>query len=110
MTAEEAIAILNGAEVMVLNRNPQVFTAAVGRAITSLFLEKQRNNPRQLTIEDLRQMDGEPVWMVWSDGRIKSKWWIVGSCDWLAMDFDDPIMVKRYGSDWVTYRHKLREE
>lgn len=41
MTAEEAIAILNGAEAMVLNRNPDKFVEAVNRAILALDRDRQ---------------------------------------------------------------------
>ena len=69
----------------------------------------EREDPKPLTLEELRQMDGEPVWMAWPDKRIKAKWWIVGNHEWNVMEFDDPIMAKRYGSVWVAYRYKPKE-
>ena len=41
MTPDEAIAILDGAEAMVLNRNPDKFVEAVNRAILALDSERQ---------------------------------------------------------------------
>lgn len=41
MTPDEAIAILNGAEAMVLNRNPDKFVEAINRAILALDSERQ---------------------------------------------------------------------
>ena len=56
MTAEEAIAIITGAQVVVTNRDPDKFVAAIDRALIALRLEKQRDNPKPLTIEELKQM------------------------------------------------------
>ena len=76
------------------------------RAISALQerIDREKNEP--LRFEELREMDGEPVWLVWPDGRIKSRWWIVGSCDWRIMEFDDPIEQRRYGKTWLAYRYK----
>lgn len=41
MTADKAISILNGAEAMVLNRNPDEFVEAVNRAILALDRETE---------------------------------------------------------------------
>lgn len=59
------------------------------------------NNP--LTFEELRNMKGEPVWIVWPDGRIASQWWIVGSARWHMMEFDDDGQ-RDYGTNWIAYR------
>lgn len=60
-----------------------------------------KNEP--LTLEDLRNMKGEPVWIVWPDGRIASQWWIVGSSQWYMMEFDDDGQ-RDYGTKWIAYR------
>lgn len=50
MTADKAIAILTGAEVMVMNRNPDEFVEAVNRAILALHSEIQvRHKPKEET-------------------------------------------------------------
>ena len=72
--------------------------------------QQKREDPKPLTLEELRQMDGEPVWIVWPDGRIKSQWWIVGSLEWHNMDFFDPYTPCDYGKTWLAYRHKPKEE
>lgn len=62
----------------------------------------ESNEP--LTLDELRKMDWEPVWIVWLDGRIKSKWWTVGNYDWnLTMTM---MEYERYGKAWLAYRHK----
>lgn len=79
-------------------------------AMQALNEKAERENPAPLTLEELRQMDGEPVWIVWPDGRIESKWWIVGNYDWHMMEFNDDTSMKRYyGKTWNAYRHKPEE-
>ena len=67
-------------------------------------IARAKNEP--LTIEELRQMNGEPVWIAWPDGRIKNHWWIVGSIEWHMMDFDDSCSIRDYGKVWIAYRNK----
>jgi len=98
-----------------------IIKAAQEAGVTDLYLmdktfvldalrEKlERENQKPLTIEELRQMNGKPVWIVWSDNRIKSQWWIPGDYSWYVMEFDDPIMERRYGEKWIAYRHKPKE-
>ena len=74
-------------------------------AIAALREQEQSNEP--LTFEQLWDMHGEPIWIVWLDGRIKSKWWIVGSHEWHMMEFTDAQSAKEYGTVWIAYRHKL---
>ena len=52
MTAEEAITIITGAQVVVTNRDPDKFVAAIDRALISLRLEKQ---PKEVAIEKSNQ-------------------------------------------------------
>lgn len=111
---------------MVEDMTDQAIYSAIIRAakesrITDLYLmdrtfvldalreKMERENPKPLTIEELRQMDGEPVWVVWPDNRIKSNWWIPGNYAWSVMEFDDPIMERKYGETWIAYRHKPKE-
>lgn len=111
MPIEEAIKrIRNHMEVHRIGQYPHIYIGeALTMAIAALQEKAERDDPKPLTLEELRQMDGESVWIVWPDGRIKSQWWIVGSPDWYLMEFDDPIEVKRYGTIWVAYRHKTKE-
>ena len=78
MTADEAIAILTGAETMVLNRNPDKFVEAVNRAI--LALDREKRKPEPLTIKDLLHMHGEPVYVTVPGEPHRSKWCIVEVC------------------------------
>ena len=68
----------------------------------------EQNAP--LTLDELREMVGEPVWIVWPDSRIKSRWWIVGNYDWNTMGFFDTTLTYHCGKSWLAYRHKPEEE
>lgn len=68
----------------------------------------QLNEP--LTLDELRKMDGEPVWVVWPDGRIKSQWFIISSTFWIEMFQEwDGTLSKDYGKTWLAYRRKPEE-
>lgn len=70
--------------------------------------ERGRNDP--LSLDELRQMDGEPVWVVWPDGRLKSRWHIVGSSLWIEMFTEwDGAFLPDYGKTWLAYRHKTED-
>lgn len=75
-------------------------------AAEALREKADRENPQPLTLEELRQMDGEPVWI--------DDWW-EDSHGWeLSMDAADYFegerrTEKEYGSIWVAYRHKPKE-
>lgn len=73
-------------------------------------LEREKNEP--LTIEELRKMDGEPVWIVGvsSINHFRGHWDI---CDWEngevilfphCMETPDKEL---YGISWLAYRHPL---
>jgi hypothetical protein len=82
---------------------------ALDMAIAALREQEERENPKPLTAEELVQLKGEPVWIVWPDCRIANKWWIVDSYDWHLMEFNDYFMMRRYGETWIAYRHKPKE-
>ena len=82
---------------------------ALDMAITAL---SPPNDP--LTIEQLRKMDGEPVWFVDIKGR---KWDPPG---WAIVDRENclvrlvkswnPIFFEKYGEWWLAYRRPLEGE
>lgn len=114
MTADEAIAILNGAQAMVLNRNPDKFVEAVNRAILALDAERQRKNPKPLTIEELQHMNDQPVYVVpLPDSGRDSSW-----AEWCVMGNDEAFIpgieywhwkLTDYNQTWTAYRYKPKE-
>lgn len=77
------------------------------------MLEKSMPN-EPLTIQQLREMDGEPVWFVDIKGR---KWYPPG---WAIVDRENclvrlvkswnPIFFEKYGEWWIAYRRPPEEE
>ena len=53
-----------------------------------------------LTLGQLREMDGQPVFVKWTDNRILPRWYIVGCYEWNLMDFEE---FEDYGK-WLAYR------
>lgn len=74
--------------------------------------DRQQNAP--LTIEDLRKMDGEPVYVVPTDRFSEyGKWCIVSVDDnddysWALVPGIDcwSWKFRNYGEQWLAYRHK----
>ena len=67
-------------------------------------LEREKNPP--LTLEELRVMAGEPVWIKTIDSFWDGWGIVTGGCD-LVYDGDgDEWYTEEYGSKWLAYRHK----
>lgn len=116
MTIAEAIEQLDGADAMLFNRNMVKFNRAIIMAITALQEKAEREDPKLLTIEELRQMNGEPVW-------VKELSEIRDNTGWALVEVDDRGVykgvpfVKCHVCTWnvITrglhcYRHKPKEE
>ena len=76
---------------------------AIDTAITAL---SQPNEP--LTLDELREMDGEPVWIANPDALRYGRWGIV---DGVYQAEDDQVLMLRgdyschyYGKTWLAYR------
>lgn len=67
----------------------------------------ERENPQPLTIEELRQINGEPVWLDDKD-EPSNTGWVVWTSEhtkyWIEASLDPG-----YGSIWTAYRHKPKE-
>ena len=87
--------------LLVLEKN---FGHTGGAAVMRQLIEIQPTLPQPsneaLTLEELRGMDGEPVFVQWTDNRILPRWYIVGCYEWNLMDFD---AFEDYGK-WLAYR------
>lgn len=84
------------------------------KAIAALREQEERENPKPLTIEELRQMDGEPVYVIPLEKSLKDKSWE----EWCVMDGDEAEVpgieywswnLSAYGKTWIAYRHKPKE-
>lgn len=68
-----------------------------------------------LTIEELRQMDGQPVFVVNLNNRNNSRWEIIkGTNEPNALDFfsfrDSIYFIRSYGKTWLAYRRRPESE
>lgn len=101
MTREKAIEILHFQTFVVDFQTGK----ALEMAISALRQQERFGEANKaLNLDDLRKMEGEPVWVVWPDGRIKSKWWIVNSGLWMDMFLDDHGNISNdYGTVWLAY-------
>lgn len=76
------------------------------------FSQDQVNAP--LTLDDLRRMDGEPVWVVVLD--FSAEWRILECVDTRSQEktvlFRDGSHepLTEYGKEWLAYRHKPKEQ
>ena len=119
MTREEAIRQLDGADIAVLNRDFFKFNQAIIMAISAL---RQQEHFREvtkkvepLTMDELRQMDGEPAWFVslhdgfasWGIVRVveMSKVWFIAVAG-AERAFGD---LDGYGKTWLAYLQKPEE-
>lgn len=113
MTNDEAIKWLSD-ELMFLER-PNVNKgsglekkiAVCRMAIDALREQEERENPKPLTLDELRKMGGEPVWI--DDWFEDSHGWELSED---ASDYFDGYgrTVKSYGTRWVAYRSKPKED
>lgn len=117
MTTEEAIDYL---ERCADGHDPD-FENAVSLAVATLRVRQERENPEPLTLEELREMNGEPVWCV--DGSGNETWGLVDmSCSYIdVIDHDSGSWrgefynmrgdgkngLHRIG--WLAFRHKPKE-
>jgi hypothetical protein len=65
--------------------------------------------PLPLSIEDLRQMNGEPVWLDGFEWRVSYGVSTINGSLCLATGFDSWIPLDGYGETWFAYRHKPKE-
>ena len=104
MTVEAAIWFAEYAQIMAEGKpDVQEFYRAAELALRA---QQERENPKPLTLDELRQMDGEPVWIDdWFEGF--NGWEL--SCD--ASDYfeGESRTIESYGTRWAAYRHKPKE-
>ena len=89
-------------------------------AATALREKAEREDPKPLTLEELRQMDGEPVWLKVIDKNDsrnphRSEWsevflWVQNISFWrFGNECEIEPNPDNYGKTWLAYRHKPKE-
>lgn len=126
MNAKDAIRVLEcmvadmtGAMAGLSARNPMTDVLrqrldAINAAQDALRAQMEQENPEPLTLDELRSMVGEPVWVVCLD----STWGV--PTGWRILDEDrghvgiwDKVSYlpeNEYGTAWLAYCHKPKEE
>lgn len=94
-----------------------LFPSDLDEAIEALE-EKLNRRPapenKPLTLEQLRQMDGEPVWIKGSDAKTSGWALIKGKREKQIAncpdDWNISYYMKDYGKTWLAYSRKLEKE
>ncbi len=123
MTAEEAIKIMIMAfeqADMRKSQDPQGYrfgelANAYALSIAALRAQQEAEKNEPLTLEELREIDGEPVWV--TELSIGIGYWALimddATYDGLyltrATKFSDYGSYALYGKTWLAYRHKPKE-
>lgn len=72
-----------------------------------------QNSPNiPLTLDDLKQMDGEPVWAVETQDNCSTKreWVIISTSLERAAGNELWLVFESYGTQWLAYRNKQKED
>lgn len=110
---EKAIAYFKNCVVVTARGNDSNLT----RKITIQALEEklERENPQPLTLEELRQMIGEPIFIKRKYEAV-GHWKILdsyGKCSTIEETFDfsdgEFEILKHYGKAWLAYRYPPKE-
>ena len=62
-----------------------------------------------LTLDELREMDGDPGWAVRVDGEFRPFWMLVDVEDESASNRLYAAMFEDYGTGWLAYRRRPEE-
>ena len=124
MTREEAAKLLEKqfdescGDYRYQNKDKLDYEDALWLAIAALQALDAQENPEPLTLEELRQMNGEPVWIVehpdwghWELAEDAEDYLMDRDEDFYGMKHNDPL--RRFGLHvlgWLAYRHKPKEE
>ena len=102
MTRERAAELLS--DVTVLD-DPEM--AEAHRVAISALRQQEHDRNEPLTLDELRTMDGELIYIVYGDVA----WWDIVSFsvqDWLYLAREEELRYSRYG-EWLAYRQMPEE-
>lgn len=101
------------------------FDKAVSLAVAALRAQQERENPEPLTLEELREMDGEPVRVVYDEDALKTTPGFDPLAFWALVEVTEKsiFLTNNLGGrtvyagdqdlEWAgitAYRHKPKEE
>ncbi len=135
MTIQQAIEnrerCLKYLEGCAVGTNPES-VEAVRLSLEALREKAEREDPKPLTLEELRQMDGEPVYLEYQLGQhtytgwnvlksvfltekgdylkcIDGKLFSVVGMERVKFITEQSFATQDYGKTWIAYRHKPKE-
>ena len=93
---------------------------ALDMAIKSLQAQAERDNPKPLSLEELREMFGSPVWIVQGNESNPEETETVlvelfgeerGYITFFQFgnEVEDGLLTEHYGKTWLAYRYKPKE-
>ena len=106
MTRERAAELLS--EVMVLD-DPEMAEAhrvAISALRQQEHFREVTKKVEPLTLDELRQMDGEPVWVQSPGVPEYGRWAIVEGVGENCLFLHDDFTCHEYGKTWLAYRNK----
>jgi len=75
----------------------------------NLRVPEPEPEPKPLTLEEVRERDGMPVWVVWTDGKCDGLWMIVEAEYKGAGNIDANASFDGYGDYWIAYDRPPKE-
>ena len=113
MTRERAAELLSDVTVLDDPEMAEAHRVAISALRQQEHFREVTKKVESLTLEELRQMDGEPVWIE-DVGEYKwhgSGWAIVDRehCLVRKASNGNPAFFERYGKEWVAYRQNPEE-
>ena len=113
MTREEAIKVLRTESVEIGGNAVSVarWLTALDMAIKALedVPDKDVGRNEPLTLDELRKMDGEPVWVQSPGVPEYGRWAIVEGVGENCLFLHDDFTCHDYGKTWLAYRQKPEE-
>ena len=113
MTREEAIKVLRTESVEIGGNAVSVarWLTALDVAVKALedATDKDVGRNEPLTLDELRKMDGEPVWVQSPGVPEYGRWAIVEGVGENCLFLHDDFTCHDYGKTWLAYRQKPEE-
>ena len=113
MTREEAIKVLRTESVEIGGNAVSVarWLTALDVAVKELedVTDKDVGKNEPLTLDELREMDGEPVWVQSPGIPEYGRWAIVEGVGENCLFLRDDFTCHDYGKTWLAYRQKPEE-
>ncbi len=85
----------------------------VKAAVTALRAQREVEKDDPLTLDELRKLDGEPVWLMSLGEDFEDGWYIITKADRIqlhCLQLYVMLYYTHYGTTWIAYRHKPKEE